>query len=343
MFASTCTAHRPVETATFPQSVATSLLYSTNSTLPSDCLSIAEGGSLLGNLSKTNIVYQAYDHNGEPLLWVVSMANGERTLLKNYPGSVSGLGFLKDGQHFLIAIGDGKQVWYGSVDGTAVTKVDLTDELLSNFQAYSPLWSELVGLPENVVDYRYGRFHSPNNQVIASWQRGDKALVLIDQNSQQKTAVVPTGAQDTIDGRWTPDSEWFVFAYNYQTSNSYFGQLFKVNSEGTELKPMTEKAEGSFFISPVLSPDNKKVVFIDSHATDTLGVVWIDSNETRFFPLNLTVASSFGDRTVWSPDSEWIAFFSEGDQIDIRIINIESGHMYCVTEDVFSENLMDWR
>ena len=108
------------------------------------------------------------------------------------------------------------------------------------------------------------------------------------------------------------------------------------------MEPLTEKFTKSSFALPVLSPDGKKIVFINRDANDTIGVLWIESGNLRFYPLGFTIPSSYGDSTIWSPDSEWIAFFSEWEHVDIRIFNISTGNMYCVTQDSIRENLMDW-
>lgn len=343
LLVSACTIKQSAEITRSPQSTKTYLPPTqTQTTSSAYCQNIIGPGVLPDRLSKTHIVYQGYNDEGKPLMWSVGMADGERVLLQDYPGTVSGLGFLQDAQHFLIAIGDGKQAWLGNVDGASVIKVDLTSDLLSNFQPYSPIWSELIGLPIDVVDYRYGRFHAPDNKTIASWRRGDKALILIDQITKQEKIIVPTNNQDTIYGWWTPDGKWFIFTYTHGSPNNYFSQLLKVNSEGTELEPLTEKFTKSSFALPVLSPDGKKIVFINRDANDTIGVLWIESGNLRFYPLGFTIPSSYGDSTIWSPDSEWIAFFSEWEHVDIRIFNISTGNMYCVTQDSIRENLMDW-
>jgi hypothetical protein len=324
--------------------VTPSLISELPSTVSSStCQSIVGTGLPSKELSNTHIVYQGYNDKGSPLLWVVSMADGERTLLRDYPGAVSRLGFLKDGQHFLIAIGDGGHAWLGNIDGSPAIKVNLTEELLSNFQPHSPLWSELIGLPPDIVDYRNGHFHSPDGQTIASWELGDSALTLFNTSTQITTEVVPTGKQDSITGRWTIDGKWFIFAYMHGNSTSYYSEILEVNPGGTELRPLTIRFDHRAFVSPIISPDSQKIIFVDEEWPESLGVLWLETGKLRFYPLDQSIASSYGDSTVWAPNSSWVAFLSEGEQVDIRVINIDTGKIYCITQDSIRENLMDWR
>jgi Tol biopolymer transport system component len=167
-------------------------------------------------------------------------------------------------------------------------------------------------------------------------------LVLIDKETNQEKVIVSTGIQGSISGEWTSDGPWFIFAYTSGDAN-YYSQLLKVSSDGTELIPLTDKFHKSAFTSPIASPDKKKIAFNDAGAQDTIGVLWMEENMLYFYPLEFNVASSYGNSIVWSPDSEWIAFFSDWGEVDIRILHISTGTTYCVTQDSYRENAMDWR
>ena len=256
---------------------------------------------------------------------------------------MSRLGFLQDSQHFLIAIGDGQHAWLGDIDGNPVKKIELTEEILSNFQAYSPVWSEMIGLPGEIIDYRFGRYHSPDNKTIASWKRGAEALVLIDRETEEEKVVVPTGIQDEVSGRWSPDGKWFIFTYTHGTIETYYSQLLKVSADGTILEPLTRRFSESAFITPILSPDGERIAFLEYGAKDTLGILWLKDKTLHFYPLDFAVGPSWGDSLVWSPDSEWLAFFGWWGQTDIRILNSTNGNSYCITQDEIVETVMDWR
>jgi hypothetical protein len=339
-----CKVHKaPEETPLVPIDMVDIQSIQTKPLTPLTCQSYAELVVFPNSLSGSHIVYQGTDKNGNFLMWSVDMSNGKHTLLKDYPGTVSRIGFLRDSQHFLIAIGDGKHAWLGNVNVTPATKIELTDEILGNFQAYSPVWFDIAGYTDEMIDYRFRKFPSPDNNTIAFWERGASALVLIDRETGTEKVVVPTGIQDEVSGRWTPDGKWFIFTYTHGTPENYYSQILRVSADGTILEPLTVRLNEAAFIAPILSPDGEKIAFWNRGVKDTIGILWLGDKELNFYPCDFSAGTSWGDSLVWSPDSGWLAFFSFWDQTDIRILNISVGNVYCITQDQNTETVMDWR
>jgi hypothetical protein len=311
------------------------------------CQSFAELGLPSPNLQKTHILYQAYDQQlDQDQLWVISLYDGKRTQLDGYRPSSLGLGFLQDGHNFILIHGAG-DIEIGDINSAPAKQVDLTDSLLANFQAYSPIWNVMAGSSSiEASDYSNGRFHSPDNKSVASWSRGAEALVLVNQIDRREKEILSTASQDEISGMWTADSKWFVFSHVQGDNGTYSSQLFRVNAGGSVLQPLTLPYQNVYFANPLLSPDGEKALFsISEENSNLLGVLWVNSGKLRLYIINSTIGSSYlyGGSKVWSPDSEWVAFFTDWEKKDIQVMNVERGDIYCATDDLLEENLMDWR
>lgn len=304
-------------------------------------------------LKDTKFLFSGIDRQGGFHLSVVSMSDGKRTIIADYPTASAGLGFLRDGQRFVIIGHD--EMWIGDVNNSPPVKVTINEDILSNFQPFSRIWSDIssVGNPntsEDATDIYRGRYHSPDNRVIATWSRGDNALSLIDIASGKEKEVVITGNQDTIQGTWTSDGNWFVFAFNHGTYESFSGQLVAVNSSGTEIRELTKSILDTSFTNPALSPDEEKLFFIMSKGTmQHIAILWLDTNKLKLFRPEGYDGSTwflYGDRMVWSPDGEWIAIRIEKEAYteDIFIVNVETGEAICIANDPPIRNLiMDWK
>ena len=139
----------------------------------------------------------------------------------------------------------------------------------------------------------------------------DQALLLMDQSSKQTTEIVPTEMGDTIDGAWTSDSQWFIFAHTYGDPDKYYSQLLEVSSDGTELRPLTSPFGQSDFQGPIISPDGEKVAFvIDQVSHQTIGLLWLNNGNLSIYQLEPDPRLSLiGEFTVWSPDSQWFGIY----------------------------------
>jgi len=313
------------------------------------CRTLDESGMFTSDLKNTHILYQGFntDTNSEEL-WVVSLGDGSRKLLAGYPTTSLGLGWLQDGKHFIIVGTDtiGK-VWLGNIDGSPPHEVSITNDILANFQPYSPIWSELAnGIIPGVSEYNFGVNFSPDGKKAIIWSQGDTQFVLVDQASHKKTVIAQTSTQETISGSWTADSNWFVYSYLQGTPAYYYSQIHMINEKGLEIQDLTTRFERYSFGTPIISPDGKKIVFPAYHIADTyVGVLWLDTRKIELYGPVSPLASSLleRDNIIWSPDSMWVAFFTEWEQVDIRVIKIDTGQIFCVTQDPIQEDLMDWR
>ena len=119
----------------------------------------------------------------------------------------------------------------------------------------------------------------------------------------------------------------------YHTNDSSMSdeEFFQVTLKGTNSKPVPDKVERSFDVSP----DEKKLVYNED------GDIWIaDLNFENKIQLIDSETSEYN--ATWSPDSRRIAFVREG---DVMILNIETAQLVEVTnkkEDETSYSIVDW-
>jgi hypothetical protein len=331
------------------QSIPTPLILS-----PTSCNHLYVGQSpFTKSIADSHLLYKGLTKDIGWQFWVLSIGDTKLQALNNYPQASGDLGFLNDKQHF-IATGF-YDVWLGNIDGLPARKIDeinLHDPLLANFRPYSQIWADIVDVadpnpPPDRFDYMNGRFHSPDNKKIAIWKPGDSGLFLLDQASMQQVKAVATGIHDTISGTWTSDSQRFIFAYTHGSPDKFDTQLLEINSDGTELRSLTPPVNQMTYESPVISPDDEKIVFtINQSVYQSFGLLRLNDGSLNIYQLEETPGLFvYGDRTVWSPDSQWFAFvLSNPDRSEeIHITNIESAETYCVSPSIALRNIgMDW-
>ncbi len=108
-------------------------------------------------------------------------------------------------------------------------------------------------------------------------------------------------------------------------------QIYIVNTDGTDLHPITNMSEGA--CQPNWSPDGTVLVFVspcraraefydDFYSSSSLYSINPDGTEQR----SLTVVPGSDFDPAWSPDGEQIAFSSERDgQKEIYLLTVDSG------------------
>ncbi|MCC6299256.1 MAG: serine/threonine-protein kinase [Anaerolineales bacterium] len=117
----------------------------------------------------------------------------------------------------------------------------------------------------------------------------------------------------------------------FASDRSGIPQIYIVNTDGTDLHPLTDMSEGA--CQPAWSPDGSLLVFVSPcraraefyenfYSSSSLYAVNPDGTELR----SLTVIPGADFDPAWSPDGERIAFASQRDgQKEVYILTVNSG------------------
>ena len=119
-------------------------------------------------------------------------------------------------------------------------------------------------------------------------------------------------------------------------------QVFIMNSDGSNLRRLTEDTPGVYNRYPALSPDGKRVAFIQDKGLGeyTLCVIGIDGKGLEYLASSLIVLGE----PAWSPDGSQIAFIKgydpttngfanlTGCNTEICVINLASGEIVNLTQ-----------
>lgn len=311
--------------------------------IASDVLTTRTLNSSHGKLpDSTHILFGT--ENSQLQLWVIDMATKQRRQLKGYQLSYSGIKLLADGFHLISPGNHPDEVFLGDIKGSAAKVIKLDDTLLQNFQPYTPLWCNFYGYAHGLclADYQF----SPDGRYGIYWYQGDTEVILLDRSINEKKALFQMDKQDSFYGAWTPDGQWYLFTFDYGSTETYYGRLGKISVDKWEVQYLTEGYEGINFSDPVLSPDGEKIAYsVSSRFTDSLGVYWMKGGQVRFFPIGdqLKAGAISGNNMIWSPDSRQIAFIHGWYKTDISFLDIETGEIEPLTDDDLVEFIMDWQ
>lgn len=112
---------------------------------------------------------------------------------------------------------------------------------------------------------------------------------------------------------WSPTSEKIIFeSYNRDTRQF---SLYKINSDGTGLIPLTEQVGGSNRTAK-WSPDGTKIAFLHAQSTDQAYQLWVmnaDGTEIKSIVMLPIEDDSYAGGVrdfAWSPDSSSLVFAS---------------------------------
>lgn len=128
----------------------------------------------------------------------------------------------------------------------------------------------------------------------------------------------------------TPDSIWvsgqssstangkIIFTSNMISNDSLFAALAIMNTDGSDLRYYTD---GEYFYNPAISPDGKKVCYVDSR---DVYVMNLDGTGK----VNLTNDSSRNLFPGWTPGGDQISFISNRDgNFRIYLVDLNGGNL----------------
>lgn len=312
-------------------------------------------------IRSSHILYVDHDYwrNFEYYLGVFSLQDGSRRKLDIPSGYLDGIGFLQDGIHYVLTNPDG--VYVGNIENNETRKVQVEETLLSNFEPYSYLWQRIqesgkVQYYPGVGSYRRGDDYSPDGTRNAVYNFGDPAFVIRDVEKNTSVTVMetpmgPNGLTDEIGGAWTKDSSTYIFYHlrNDPPKEDFAVQVFSVDRDGNNLRPLTQPMKRQGIRSLQLSPDERKVVFLidqlDGQPTEEIiGVINRDNLSLKYYyPSSALDTQVFSGRFDWSPDGKMIAYVIYTNGLYMTITDLESGTNYCIESNLDFPKDINWK
>ena len=134
------------------------------------------------------------------------------------------------------------------------------------------------------------------------------------------------------DPSWSPDGQWI--AYFSDATGEY--ELYVTQSDGKgKTRKLTSNGE-RFRYNPVWSPDSKRIAFADKS-----GALYLHTIETGKTDLVDTDPSAALPQVSWSPDSAWLAYTKNGDnlQTSIWLYEVKTAKKHQATSGMFNDTL----
>ena len=136
---------------------------------------------------------------------------------------------------------------------------------------------------------------------------------------------------------WAPDGKTLVFAAGVDVQHT---QLYSVPADGSAMPaPLTNNDRPA--AGPVWAPDGKSILFLLTTSSGTHNIVTIHPDGTGQH--ELTSGPQEDIFPVWSPDSAWIAFFSDrGRNEDVFVLDAGSGALTNISDNPAGDLAPTW-
>ncbi|HZA24825.1 MAG TPA: hypothetical protein VFA32_19885, partial [Dehalococcoidia bacterium] len=143
-------------------------------------------------------------------------------------------------------------------------------------------------------------FEGRDQIVLVSERDGDSEVVLLDPENGETTRLTSNSGSDCSPS-WSPDRKRVA----YLTDQSGSVEINLVNKSDHSTVRLTNYGEVQ---SVSWSPDSQRLAFVSSHeGNPEIYVVSAEGNAPTRLTFN-SVEDHLGD---WSPDGEWLVFYSE--------------------------------
>ncbi len=177
---------------------------------------------------------------------------------------------------------------------------------------------KLMGPDSPNPDWKYtmlGRWSPDGKQIMFTVDAGiPRGVSLMDSSGTNAHIIIQYGG----DVRWFPDGKRIVYI-NWDTTQvtGRRRQIYMANSDGSNIRKITDLPHSDYIGEPMPSPDGTKIVF------DNIGI----NNNQELFIMNpdgsnieqITEGLGYVRRPEWSPDGKTILFSRIIDNVSNRI------------------------
>ncbi len=190
---------------------------------------------------------------------------------------------------------------------------------------------------------------SPDGKSVAFVYRGEVFVTSVEYST---TKQITKTAEAEGNLAWSPDSKTLYYTSERDGQyNIYKAEMARANDEANFANATLVnetalfKADGTERQRPMISPDGKKMAFVQDR--NKLMVMDLKSNSVK----QLTDGSMNPTRTgdveySWSPDSKWILLLIDEKQhypyADVAILNVETGKITNLTNSGYSTEMARW-
>jgi tricorn protease len=180
---------------------------------------------------------------------------------------------------------------------------------------------------EKVADKIQNAAISPSGARALFEARGEIFSVPAEKGNTRN--LTRTTAIAERDPSWSPDGKWVAFFSD--ESGEYALHLVDQSGLG-EVKKIDLGKPGSYFYSPIWSPDSKKIAFTDKR----LNLWYVDIEKTTPAKIDTDVYDAWGVlmTPAWSPDSKWLTFtkFLPNHYRAVFVHSLETGKSSQITD-----------
>jgi uncharacterized delta-60 repeat protein len=255
-------------------------------------------------------------------IWTMNADGSNKTLISDATGVNNTQGWSPNGQKILYTVGQSNtegKIWTMNPDGSNKTRLTNT-ALIDHIVSWSPDGSKIS----------FGRCPVAP-QLICD-------VFVMNADGSNQVNLTPTSTVDDDGARWTPDGR-IVFGRGDDTSYN----AFIMNSDGTNVHPLTNSASVPTYSPAEVSPSGNKVALTTQSGSLTsfeISTVGLDGTNL----VNITNNSSLDIFGKWSPDGSKIAFRSRRDAAsdEIYTMNADGSNVLRLTLNSATDSVTDW-